>query len=662
MSDTHSAASADAGVDGEPDQITPRIQTTSAFKTAKRSLDLSLKKVAKDAEIQGRALPTSTDPNYGWSQAIRDAERIVDRDTGLIPWINAMIFTSYKREGRPPELSIRSFLIAAIAYVLRTGGSFKLSHLHRSMLEFPLRDQMRLGITRTRNGAPAPLTVTHVRGAHGRLAAAFDAEHADVGEDLRSARFEARQQLVISLLAATLPEETYDGGFALDGTFLPAFYRPTRRCRRARIRDPQTGEVAVAKIAPALDEPNAIWYHTSDDRALKPQPTTAEEIKATRAKLAKDGDSMYLGYPSLDGDAGWHVRERPSWGYNVVTMVRSAPDAAPMIEGLIVGSGNASEYKNGLRLVEQVSEARQADPEVVDRTHGWPILGHVIADRGFTQYNEWWPRIREFGGVPIAELNQRQQQPRAREFPSGDTGYDIGGHTYCGCLPPALRALRRPHDPTPEAAQRYQDDLDHLDKFRYKPNGSGPTRANGGWPHLAPHWKSPAGDPPGGCDHCTNPDGSAVFDDDGRPVPRCCVQRTQQLPPDAYSWRQPELFGSDAWTELFGRRNITESNNAALTYHHTTLHSPGSVQLRHLSNYTLVTLYAAVATNVNMLRTWRAQQHKATLTQDQEPDLHPPKRRGRHRASNRAEPARPRPPERPPGAARDPKGFAGVFQ
>ena len=92
---------------------------------------------------------------------------------------------------------------------------------------------------------------------------------------------------------------------------------------------------------------------------------------------------------------------------------------------------------------------------------------------------------------------------------------------------------------------------------------------------------------------------------------------------------------SAAWAELYGRRNIIESNNAALTYHHTNLHATGSVRLRHLANYTPVTLYAAVATSMNMLRTWRAQQNKTSMETGESPEPHPRKNRGRHRASTR---------------------------
>lgn len=626
---------------------------------------LSISKAQGAAATVGRSLGTRHDPGFGWSDAIRRAEQVVDADRELVPWVENRIVDTYRGPGRPAELSVRAFLVSAIAYMLRGDGRFLLRGLHLAMLDFPLRDQIRLGITRTRHGQPAALTYAHVLGAQRRIAAAFDAEGSHLDEESRSARFAHRQQLVARLLEATLPDDGYPGGFAMDGTFIPAYHRPTRRHRRQRRRNTNTGEVTVHNLEPSPDEAGTKWYRASDNRALKPQPTTPTEVADARTELARAGDSMYIGYPTLDGDAGFHVRgDHVAWGYNAVTMVRSAPGSPQLIEHFIMSGGNGHEMGNGLRALQDIAGEEHC------RAGSPVMLGQVVADKAFTQYDEFWDELRRLGGTPIADLNKRQQTARITEFANGDTAVTVDGHTYCGCLPAKLRNLRRPGGASATAAADYHDSLSRREPFRYKPNGTAPTRSNGAWPHLAPHHKSGRGDQPGGCDHCTNPDGTPVTSPDGHPLVRCCTQRTQQLYPDGYRWRQPAIFGTIEWERLYGRRNITESNNAALTYHHTHLGTPGAIRLRHLANYTLATLFAAIATNINMTRAWQAQQDLDNTDAATGPAAAPPPSpRGRTSPSNRAEPSRPRPPRQPrhrtgpePGAGRDPTGFPGLYQ
>ena len=96
--------------------------------------------------------------------------------------------------------------------------------------------------------------------------------------------------------------------------------------------------------------------------------------------------------------------------------------------------------------------------------------------------------------------------------------------------------------------------------------------------------------------------------DDGRPRTRCCQAPSRRLPRDVIALDQGDRFGSPAWFARWNPRNRVEGSYGILKNLAVINYCRSFHQYVGLARETLITVFAMIAYNFHMLRSWRARQ------------------------------------------------------
>lgn len=553
------------------------------------------------------------------TRLVRHATRIVDADRDLVRWVTERIEASYKRPGRPRELSVRTALICYITHAL-TNRHFHVLHLPRLLTGMTWRTRRQLGVAYIRNGTPKDISYTQFLDLFHQIANVFDAwDDTLTGDpdedDIRAQRASDLQQFSDRLLAAsTFDAPMWSGNGALDATLKWSHERPAGGTLHSKIeRRGHDGDAG-----PPLSLTQVVADADGDvDRTRFCDVTPAQVVRqAGRTQRPASWPSTW----SLG--SGWVGRRNKTkivHGVAIHTIVRS--DGPLLVEAMTITPAAGDPVLASLPMLRRLHDRRADNPAVLQAAHDGhvAVLGRIAADGAYTT-RHWMAAVKKMNGTPVARLHRTNQEGmRYSDVGRGARAGTIAtfnGRPVCECLAHTkLAELRFPTFPfTRGELDAYQVELAKTAAYEWKPNGA--VRADGSRQYLAPHAADRGGR--GGCEHCIDARGRARTDATGRNRIRCCTVASRLVPAEAIVLDQGVRAGSPEWEERWHLRNRVEGSYGILknigvigygrSYHH----------FVGLARETLVTVFAMVALNFHMLRQWRT---RHTLTGDAEPTV-----------------------------------------
>jgi hypothetical protein len=296
-------------------------------------------------------------------------------------------------------------------------------------------------------------------------------------------------------------------------------------------------------------------------------------------------------------------------------MVRCGVDEPALIDTFIVSPAAAAPAKVLMPVVERLAEHRGN----LDLPDSVPALGMVVADPGYSAAaaEDWQLPLLTLGASPVFRLHRTNQEPpRWRKVGRGKRAgqvFFVAGRPMCECAShhSSVSTVFPKWPYTDKEVVEYQQQTAKLIPFEWQPNGA--ANPDGSRQFLAPHTVGPDG-VHGGCERCVTAAGERVVVD-GVEVPRCCQRRSRVFSRDDLAWVQDDRVGSPDWMEKWNRRAVVEGsygvmkNRAILDWGRDFHHFVG------LARETLAAVFAAVAYNFHMWRSWLA---KRRLTHPEE--------------------------------------------
>lgn len=321
-------------------------------------------------------------------------------------------------------------------------------------------------------------------------------------------------------------------------------------------------------------------------------------------------------------------------GYALHTVVRSDADGPNVVESFTVTPAQGDPAAAVLPLLARLHERRVDDDAVLKLIDagGARLLGDIVADPAYTAagVDAWQLPLKALGATPIGRLHRTNQDGlRYHKVGRGTRVGEvvtIGGRPVCECVAHTpLAALRFPTFPyTVAELAAYQAEVVKLAVFEWEPNGN--VRDGGKRQYLSTHGeastnpakvaRSAVGGAVGGCELCVNPDGTPVVGGGGRRRARCCTATSRLIPRQVTALDQGMIHGSPDWYRSWNPRNRVEGsygvlkNLAVVNWGRNWHHFVG------LARETLATVFAIIAYNDHMYRSWRAKADLADSRQE----------------------------------------------
>ncbi len=621
-----------------PSRLTPTEQAEALARGRER--------LQRHYENLGRPVPPRRDPELRTVQLTRrllaDAAKVIDRDRDLCVWISDKVAQSKAKPGRPSDLCVRTALILlwVLAVMHESFNPFELVHM---LGDIDWRDRLELAIDVIRDGAPDQTSYEQVLGFLHDLAATFDAwddtlEETEEDYAVRAQRAQDLQDLADRLVrCSTAVAPTWTGDAAVDLTYKWGWEQPPGSLNAKK---PTTGKngggdkpVSISDIVEEAGSADAAGIVVED------AATTTKKAAAGRTKRSKRWPSTW-GLGSM-----WVGRNnitKSVHGVGVLTVTRNHEHEPKLVEAFSVVPANAHARAAALPILERLHEHRThetAVAQLVARGRA-RYLGKISADPAFSDAAAWPLGLREMDASPVIRLHRTNQQPPKRiEIAPGVFVVSFNGRVYCECgKHTGLFEQRFPNWPfTKKELADYWGEQAKLKPFEWPTNP--PVLDNGTRQLLRPHKVGPDGRP-GGCEHCTHADGTAVVGDDGRPVSRCCTKASRRFRREDLPFWQDDVFGDERWYADWNRRNIVEGTYGIMK--NVTVLNWGNDYHHHvgLAHETIITAFAICAHNYYMMRSWRAKQKlivddtppptkgvvTATLPPPPEPTVEPPRK------------------------------------
>jgi len=602
------------------------------------------------AAAAGRAVPVSRDTSLVEvrisTRLVREAAKVVDRDPGLVPWVEGHLVDAQKGPGRPGALSVRTALICL--WLLNvTQRNCHVINLPALVSGLSRRVRSELGIDYLDNrGEACQIGYQQLLLVFNNIADAFDPLEEDLEEDEARARAAALQELTLRLVRASVDDPGHSGGYAVDATLVWAWNRPVRGLNgkiERRGRDGDAGPpLALAQIIneDANTDPDLADVGFVDDPLLtlreagalapQPEPHRADEGPPNPFRgLADDQPDDVVPVPNRKARRSKRIRPGALWvgrdnkrksvyGYAMHSATCTDPTKPSVIEALAVTPAPAHPAKAAMPLLRALHDVRQEDPRTAESVASGaaPPLGLVVADPAYSATaDEWMHPIRELGGSAVFRLHRTNQAgPRHHR---GQLFVD--GRPYCSCMPTELVELEFPRFPYSRIQMKnYQEQVQPRRQWEMLPNGD--YRSNGSRQFKSPHHATDRGamGEEGGCTFCVDAHGHAVVEPvTGLAKNRCCTQRTKVFRKEELGLYQKEAFGTREWYADWTPRNRVEGSYGILKslalvnwgrdYHHFT----------GLVRETLVAALAVMAHNHHVQRTFYARQD--LLAEDESP-------------------------------------------
>lgn len=566
-------------------------------------------------QLLGRAPVASAAPDLVDGQAIktrlvRRAAAIVDADPTLVDWVTDLLVAGHKRPGRPRELSVRTALICFVVQSI-VNRNFLLFHLPQTLAGFTWRVKRELGIAYLRNGQPTQLSYNQLLAMFHDLANTFDAWGDDLGAldeqpDVRAERAANLQQFIERMIrASNHAAPMWSGNGAMDATLKWSWERPPGAALNSKIeRNGKDGDggppLPLSEVAAGADgELDRAEFDT-------PEPAAAAKKSAGRTKRKASWPSTW----SLG--SAWVGRGNKTKGVHGIalhTMVRS--DGPCLVETMSVTPANGDPVLAALPMLRRVFDHRSQDVSVLAAVAAGDvsILGDVVSDPAYTT-RDFMGQLKAMGVSPIGRLHRTNQQGlRYNAVGRGKRAGEVvtfNGRPVCECMAHTpLAELRFPTFPYTNAEVRdYQAELAKTARFEWKPNGA--PRTDGSRPYLAPHTGVPIDKLAGGCEHCIDETGDARVGSDGRPRRRCCTAQSRMITADALVFDQGPRFGGPEWFAKWNPRNRVEGSYGVMKNLAVIGYCRSYHQFVGLAHESLVALFAVIAYNFHMLRSWQA--------------------------------------------------------
>lgn len=604
--------------------------------------------------------PALTEPLVIKTRMVRQAAAIVDNDRELVRWVEGLLDEGRKdRRGRPREISVRTALICFLLHVI-VHNNFNLLHVPATIGSLNWRVRRNLGIDRRHNGVLTQVSYDQMLRIFHDIAEVFDAWSKDLitepdetgtvpAEALaaeqaeRDRRAANLQEFTDRLLSGSLANAPIgSGNVALDATLKWCHERPNgqmnSKIERLGVDGDAGSPLPLSAIVGGSDEdvdrslfatvsPFEVVHRSDDttpDAGHSSDETTRSNTDAspdsTKAEPASAGDGAQEGRrsgtpkyrPATWGlGSAWVGRankKKSVYGIALHSVVRA--DGPCLVETFTVTPANGDPAEAVMPILRRLHDRRAATPAVIDLALAGQIalLGDVIADGGYTgaRAENWHLPIKALGATPIGRLH-RTNQEGARWHNTGrgkrvGKVMTLGGRPMCECAAHSpLAEVRFPKFPykTSELLS-YQRQIALLDRYEWRPNG--PVRPDGSQQWLAPHRQSSIDGNPGGCEDCTNTDGSPKMDESGRPKPRCCTAPSRILTKDVLALEQGVRFGSESWYSKWKPRNRVEGSFGILKNSSLVGWGRDFHRFVGLAHETLVAAFALCAYNLHMLR------------------------------------------------------------
>jgi hypothetical protein len=540
----------------------------------------------RQADQLQRTIPSHRDPTLGEvkvrTAVVRKATAIVDRDKGLVAFIEAQLEANQIGEGRPREISVRSALICFVLLAL-LGENFHLIDLPVLMSAMTWRVRRQLGIDYLdRRGRPKQVSYQQILRIFHAIAEAFDPLASDISDEKANKRAVALRELSFRLVQASISVPRRPGDYAIDATLKWGWDRPgglhAKIERRGRDGDGER-PLSLSEIL--------------EDCETSLEPDCLAEL---RAELAK---GEHKGPRTWGAGSRWVGRENSKksvYGVALHAVTLAEPTSPPVIEAITVAPAPALPAPVVMPLLELLYEKRKGAP-------GGRPIGDVVADPAYSaKPTAWQLPIRHLGGSPVFRLHRQNQA--GRQLRAGVSFVD--GRPYCSCIPDELADIAFPHFPaTRSQLFGYANKVTKRRRFELTANTA--FKADLSRQFRFPHW-----DPVkkrGGCYHCVDSQNNPLIDPlTGLARPVCCQQATKVFSAEDLGLYQDVAYGEIEWFERWNRRNRVEGSfgimknpsvsNWSRHYHH----------FVGLSRETFVALFAVVAHNFHVERNWMRRQ------------------------------------------------------
>jgi len=162
------------------------------------------------------------------TRLVREAAEVVDRDPGLVPWVERHLVDAQKGPGRPGALSVRTALICL--WLLNvTQRNCHVINLPALLSGLSWRTRRQLGIDYLDSrGEACQIGYQQLLLVFNNIADAFDPLEEDLEEGEARARAAALQELTLRMVRASVDDPGHSGGYAVDATLVWAWNRPVR--------------------------------------------------------------------------------------------------------------------------------------------------------------------------------------------------------------------------------------------------------------------------------------------------------------------------------------------------------------------------------------------------------------------------------------------------
>ena len=453
------------------------------FALAQQAADDGMRSRLSQANNLKRAIPASRDPElcelHVTPALVREAEKVIDKDPGLVGFIEQAVRDTYDRPGRPAALSFRTALVCFWLLAV-THRSFQLINLPALIANMEPKTRRRLGIDYLDSqGQGRQISYSQLWTAFTNVADALDPFADTLTDDEEAAaRALSLQEGMNRLTRSSVWNTAHKGDYAVDATLVWSWDRPPRSSNKKierRGRDGDAGRpVPLSSVieldqlsSDALEDAGLVEDPLTAIRATIPK-TTADEKSATAEPGAEAPPDPFAPLPGPGGHipapprrtkrrpatwgrgAAWVGRGRNKqksvFGYALHTMSATDPSQPPVIEAAALTPAPALPAPAVVPLLRHLHDVRLADPKVAQALSegNARILGNIVADPAYTiNVDRWQLPIRALGADAIFRLHATMQA--GRKTVRGAVFVD--GRPYCRCIPDTLARLRYPKFP-----------------------------------------------------------------------------------------------------------------------------------------------------------------------------------------------------------------------
>jgi hypothetical protein len=495
---------------------------------------------------------------------------------------------------RPRQLKVRTLLLG-MTLAMHQGRDAFLTEVHKTLLELPVEDQLRLGVIAEWEQGPHQLTYRQLEYTYRLIASKLANPEPD------GAPSEILSEVLDELLEASvkLLGEPASSSYAVDWTDQETWSRPPPK----KPADPEHAEPAASHTEPTTgDNPKAGGEEPPSDHANQDAPQA-------------DCADPEAAWGRRRGHAPGH-KDESFFGYylQAVTSVRDeyGPEVPELVRRVHLASCDHDPPRALMPTLERMA-------------HSGINLGDILADSGYSYRvaEDWALRIRRLAAQLIQDLHPNDRGPHGTHH--GATCSN--GGLYCPATPKALLELGPlPRGASAEHTETHDKRCYELARYKLSPiTGNDP---DGYHRVICPAVQGKLRCPLRPASMTLPHDRPQVLTAPQHP-PTCCQQQTITVPPQVNAkTAQKHDYPSRAHRTSYNRRSAAERTFSTITDRATNDLSRGWCRLMGLTPIALFTATAFIARNLRIADAFNARQAEQ---QQRAANGLPPKQRKRRR-------------------------------